>query len=94
LLLKIRMHNPLSWDEHYTPFIRRAGFLPLARLVSGHLPMMDSAALTALIDRWCLETHMFHLPSGEITVMLQDVAMILGLPIDGTPVSGTVSPAG
>jgi hypothetical protein len=27
-------------------------------------------------------------------VMLQDVAMILGLPIDGALVSGTVSPAG
>jgi hypothetical protein len=84
----------MSWDERYAPFIRRAGFLPLARHVSGHLPMMDSAALTALVDRWCSETHMFHLPSGEITVVLQDVAMILGLPIDGTPVSGTVSPAG
>jgi hypothetical protein len=37
---------------------------------------------------------MFHLPCGETTVTLQDVAMILGLPIDGAPVSGTVSPAG
>jgi hypothetical protein len=37
---------------------------------------------------------MFHLPSGEITVMLLDVAMILGLPIDDTPVCGMVSFAG
>jgi hypothetical protein len=76
------------------PFIRRAGFLPLARIVSGHLPMMDSAALMAHVDRWCLETHTFHLSCGEITVMLQDVTMILGLPINGAPVSGTVSPGG
>jgi hypothetical protein len=49
--------------------------------------------LTALIDRWRLETHTFHLPCGEITVMLQDVAMILSLPIDGAPISRMVSPA-
>jgi hypothetical protein len=84
----------LSWYEWYAPFIRRAGFLPLARIVSGHLPMMDSAALTALVYWWCPETHMFHLPCGEFTVTLQDVVMILDLPIDGAPVSGTVSPVG
>jgi hypothetical protein len=56
--------------------------------------MMDSVVLTTLVDRWCSETHMFHLPCGETTVTLQDVAMILGLPIDGAPVSGTVSLAG
>jgi hypothetical protein len=52
--------------------------------------MMNSAALMTLVDRWCLETHTFHLLCGETTVMLQDVAMILGLPIDGTPISRTV----
>jgi hypothetical protein len=56
--------------------------------------MMDSAALTTLVDRWRPETHMFHLLCGETTVTLQGVAMILGLPIDGTPVSRTVSLAG
>jgi hypothetical protein len=94
LLLEIHTHNPLSWDERYSPFIRRAGFLPLAHLVSGHLPMMDSTALTALVDRWRLETHTFHLLYGEITMTLQDVAMILGLPIDSPPICGVVSPTG
>jgi hypothetical protein len=56
--------------------------------------MMDSAALTTHVDRWRLETNTFHLLCGEITVTLQDVTMILGLPIDGTPVSGMVSRAG
>jgi hypothetical protein len=88
------MHSPLSWDERYAPFIRRAGFLPLARIVSGHLPMMDSTALTTHVNRWRPETHTFHLPCGEITMTLPDVAMILGLPIDGAPVSGMVSLAG
>jgi hypothetical protein len=87
------MHSPLSWDEWYTPFIQRAGFLSLARIVNDHLPMKDSTALMALVDQWRPETHMFHLQCGETTVTLQDIAMILGLPIDGTPVSRTVSPA-
>jgi hypothetical protein len=94
LLLRIYMHSPLSWDERYAPFIRRAGFLPLARIMSGHLSLMDSAVLMTLVDRWRPETHMFLLPCGEITVTLQDVTMILGLPINGAPVSGTVSPTG
>jgi hypothetical protein len=55
---------------------------------------MDAAALTTLVDRWCPETHMFHLSSGEITVMLYDITMILDLPIDGTPICGMVSPVG
>jgi hypothetical protein len=55
---------------------------------------MDSAALMALVDRWHPEPHTFHLPCGETTVTLQDVTMILDLPIGGTPISGTVSPGG
>jgi hypothetical protein len=93
-LLRIRTHSPLTWDERYTPFIHRAGFLPLAHLITGGLPMMDSIVLTTLVDQWRPETHTFHLPCVETTVALQDIAMILGLPIDGTSISGTVSPSG
>jgi hypothetical protein len=92
--LRIRTHSPLPWDDRYTEYIRRAGFLPLARLITVGLPMMDSSALTALVDRWRPETHTFHLPAGELTVTLQDVAMLLGLPIDGEPVCGAVQPQG
>ncbi|CAO2161607.1 unnamed protein product [Urochloa humidicola] len=92
--LRPRTHSPLTWDERYATFIRRAGFLPLARLVQMGLPMMDNAALTALVDRWRPETHTFHLPGGEMTVTMEDVAMILGLPIEGQAVTGTLSPNG
>jgi hypothetical protein len=91
---RIRTHSSLTWDERYVSFICCAGFLPLAQLVTRGLPLMDAAALMTLVDRWRPETHTFHLPSGEITVTLQDVIMILGLPINGTPVCGMVSPAG
>jgi hypothetical protein len=38
--------------------------------------------------RWRPETHGFHLPCGEMTITLQDVAMLLGLPIQGNLVIG------
>ena len=43
----------------------------------------DMSLLAALLDRWCPETHTFHLPVGEMTPTLQDVAMLLGLPCAG-----------
>jgi hypothetical protein len=70
------------------------GFLPLGRLITGGLSMMDCTTLMALVDRSHLETHTFHLPCGETTVTLQDITMILGILNDGTPVCGTVSPGG
>ncbi|XP_015938235.1 protein MAIN-LIKE 1-like [Arachis duranensis] len=44
--------------------------------------------LAALVERWRPETHTFVLPIGEVTVTLEDVAHIFGLPIDREPVSG------
>ena len=46
--------------------------------------------LTALVDRWRPETHTFHLPCGEMTPTLQDVAYLLGLPIVGEAVGPRV----
>ncbi|CAN0906749.1 Serine/threonine-protein phosphatase 7 long form homolog [Linum grandiflorum] len=38
---------------------------------------------TTLIDRWRLETNTFHMYHGEMTITLEDVAFITGLPVDG-----------
>ncbi|XP_073362449.1 serine/threonine-protein phosphatase 7 long form homolog [Aegilops tauschii subsp. strangulata] len=87
--LKLRSHGvTLGWmryDERYTPYVREAGLLPFIQLVRRSTPPNNAAALTALIDHWRPETHTFHLRAGEMTVMLQDIAMITGLPIDGNP---------
>ena len=40
------------------------------------------------------ETHTFHLPCGEMTITLEDVAMMLALPISGEPVMGSTASSG
>ena len=43
---------------------------------------MDWALIIALVERWRQETHTFQLPHGEMTITLQDVSVMLGLPVD------------
>lgn len=52
---------------------------------------LDLALITCLLERWRPETHTFHLGSGEWAVTLQDVEVILGLPVDGLPVVGSTN---
>ncbi|XP_058775861.1 serine/threonine-protein phosphatase 7 long form homolog [Vicia villosa] len=54
---------------------------------------MSQCFIFALQERWRPETHTFHLPIGECTVTLEDVYMLLGLPIDGKAVNGSVQHA-
>ena len=60
-----------------------AGFMQFFRL--GYI-QLDHALITALVDRWRPETSSFHLRVGEMTITLADVAVLLGLPVDGLPV--------
>ena len=92
--LRARTHSPLRWDERYVPYLRRAGMLPLARVVCAGPPVMDAPLLTTFVDRWRPETHSFHLPCGEVSITLQDVAMILGLPLEGIAVTGIIQSDG
>ncbi|CAH9103670.1 unnamed protein product [Cuscuta europaea] len=65
--------------------IRDAGFLGVERIGNMRL---DHFLITSLVERWRPETHTFHLPFGEVGISLQDVAILLGLSIDGMPLSG------
>jgi hypothetical protein len=51
-------------------------------------------ANTAMVDRLRPETHSFHLPCGDMTVTLEDMAMILGLSIIRCPITGRVDSVG
>src|SRR5438105_3872046 len=54
----------------------------------------DHCLLSALVDRWRPETHTFHMSFGEMTVTLEDVAMLTGLPIAGAAIAPSVPPVG
>ncbi|XP_027357191.1 protein MAIN-LIKE 2-like [Abrus precatorius] len=65
------------------PILEQLGFAGVAKL--RHLKV-DHALITALVERWRPETHTFHFPTGECTITLEDVALQLGLRVDGLPV--------
>ena len=64
----------------------------MARAINASLLDMDGPLLTAFIDRWRPETHSFHPPSREMSMLMQDVGYILGLNLDGPAVTGRVEP--
>ncbi|XP_019080373.2 serine/threonine-protein phosphatase 7 long form homolog [Vitis vinifera] len=73
-------------DPRLRPYIIQSGFYGVYRI--GHITL-DWGLITSLVERWRPETHTFHLPVGEMTITLQDVAVILGLRIHGLPITGT-----
>ncbi|KAK4399051.1 Serine/threonine-protein phosphatase 7 long form [Sesamum angolense] len=58
----------------------------LGILQCGHIEI-DTHLITALVERWCPETHTFHFSVGEATVTLQYISIIWALPIEGNTVS-------
>ncbi|XP_015953514.2 serine/threonine-protein phosphatase 7 long form homolog [Arachis duranensis] len=77
-------------DERYVPYLQMAGLYRLARL-NDRWFRLDEPLVSAFVERCRPETHTFHMPFGECTVTLQDVAYHLGLPVDGDYVSGCLT---
>ena len=90
--MRFRGHDAsyMSYDVRYEEYFERASLLGFVCQFRRTPPTMNHTALTALVDRWRPETHSFHLPCGEMTITLEDFAMITTLPIDGTAVTGRV----
>ena len=65
-------------------YLRRAGFYHAALV---NRCQYEVGLIRALVERWRPETHTFHFPCGECTITLEDVALQLGLPIDGKEVT-------
>ena len=78
----------LLWHESICirPYAISVGFYGIYLL--GHITI-DWPLITSLVERWRPKTHVFHVPVGEMTITLQDVAVILGLRIHGPVVTGT-----
>ncbi|RYR69022.1 hypothetical protein Ahy_A03g015540 [Arachis hypogaea] len=76
--------------DHYMPpdrynlivegYLRDTGFYHVSQIGV-------STLVNALVERWCPETHTFHFLVGECAVTMEDVALILGLPTNGLPVT-------
>ncbi|XP_027346453.1 serine/threonine-protein phosphatase 7 long form homolog [Abrus precatorius] len=64
-----------------------AGFAGVVQLAC--FPI-DRHLITALVERWRLETHTFHMVPGEYTITFQDIAIQIGLRIDGKAVIAAV----
>ncbi|KAG8498574.1 hypothetical protein CXB51_004834 [Gossypium anomalum] len=74
-----------SPDARLMPYLELAGFGSVALTRTFDLRY---DLISALVERWRPETHTFHLPCGECTVTLEDVALQFGLSIDGDAVTG------
>ncbi|QHN97985.1 uncharacterized protein DS421_18g632140 [Arachis hypogaea] len=85
----VRRQKNMLLHDRIIPYLERAGLYHLARLDT-HWFWLDEPLVSAFIERWRLETHTFHMPFGECTITLQDVAYQLGLPVDGQAVSGVL----
>ena len=75
-------------DNRVTDIIKLVGLEGLFRTPSKEI---DHCLISALVKRWWSETHTFHLPHGEMSITLEDVEVILGLPIDGEVLVGSIA---
>ncbi|XP_072087423.1 protein MAIN-LIKE 1-like [Arachis hypogaea] len=76
---------PDRYDDRVEAHLRFTDFYHASQI---GIVQCQKALVNALVERWHPDTHTFHLPVGECAVTLEDVALILGLPTDGLPVTG------
>jgi len=56
----------------------------LSPLIACSLNTGDRGLISIFVERWHKETSSFHLPVGDVNITLDDVALLLHLPIIGT----------
>ncbi|XP_050897035.1 protein MAIN-LIKE 1 [Lathyrus oleraceus] len=78
--LKLNSRVPLALPPQMESWVSRSG---LASLQRTSLNKIDTNLVSAFVERWHLETSSFHMPFGEMSITLDDVACLLHLPIRG-----------
>jgi hypothetical protein len=80
----------MVFNNRCMPLLRRGNLLAVANIIAPGISVFNAMTITTMVDRWRPETHSFHLPCGEMTMTLEDVAMILELPIRGRLITNRV----
>ncbi|RYQ98730.1 hypothetical protein Ahy_B07g086489 [Arachis hypogaea] len=90
-LMVRKLDPPETWNLMVEDALREMRFYHVSRIwvIREFYPL-----LSALVERWRLETRTFVLPVGEVTVTLEDVAYIFSLHIHGQVVSGWTDSSG
>ncbi|CAI0464504.1 unnamed protein product [Linum tenue] len=70
----LRSQKPVKYYQRYDPFLQSIGFASIPDISKIKL---DGALINALVERWRPETSTFHLFTGECTITLQDVELLL-----------------
>ncbi|XP_073220130.1 protein MAINTENANCE OF MERISTEMS-like [Cicer arietinum] len=78
--LKLKKFSEVPVPHPVEHWIRESGLLPLS---SAYLTMADAGLISAFVERWHRETNSFHLPFGEMTITLDDVATLLHISSHG-----------
>ncbi|KAK9992119.1 hypothetical protein SO802_027104 [Lithocarpus litseifolius] len=85
------MVNISMQDNWVIDIIELVGLEGLFRTPSREI---NHSLISALVERWRPETHTFHLLHGEMSITLQDMEVILGLPIDSEVLVGPIGGEG
>ncbi|QHO40641.1 uncharacterized protein DS421_5g138880 [Arachis hypogaea] len=85
LLLPRRVSHTLIPPDAIVLYLREAGFCDIVPLKNF---VFDNSLITIFVERWSPEIHTFHMPWGECTITLQNIAYHLRLHAHGEPADG------
>ncbi|XP_052189823.1 protein MAIN-LIKE 1-like [Diospyros lotus] len=74
---------PLANQQRIYDIVVRSQLVPL---IESTYRFVNPTVVSAFSERWQPETNTFHLPFGEMTLTLDDVATILKISVSGSPV--------
>ena len=74
----------LNGSERFREWMSKSRLAPL---VTASYRSVNKIIVSGFVERWQPETNTFHMPFGEMTITLDDVASIIGISVTGRTVS-------